>query len=125
MIWIGPSCRCDDEDVPTCFTKGKTIFGFFLALSDFISDVLVGINFYKTCHYRFAITSFFFTAFPSIIVLILTITIHIFNYQDVLVFQLKNNGLNHLDLLGLILCFPIYNSFIGKYLQSYYYTFHV
>ena len=104
----------DDIDKPTCFTKGKTILGFFLALSDFISDIYVGITFYLKCHYRFAITSFLFTAFPSIIVLILTIMIYIFNYQDVLVFQLKHNGLNHLDLLGLILCFPIYNSFLGK-----------
>lgn len=104
----------DDIDKPTCFTKGKTILGFFLALSDFISDIYVGITFYLKCHYRFAMTSFFFTAFPSIIILILTIMIYIFNYQDVLVFQLKHNGLNHLDLLGLILCFPIYNSFLGK-----------
>ena len=114
-VYASAGCE-DDEEKPTNFTKGKTILGFFLALSDFVSDILVGINLYLACHYKFAIISFFLTAMPSIVVLLSSIAIYIFNYRDALLFQIERNGLNHLDLLGLILCFPLYNSFIGIYL---------
>ena len=105
-----------DEETPTLFTKGKAIFGFMLALTDFSSDILVGINLYLACHYKFAIISFLLTAMPSIVVFSFSIVICLCNYGgDQIVLQVRRNGLSQSDLIGLILCFPLYNSYIGAY----------
>ena len=53
-------------------------FGIILVIADFGSDLTVGISLFETCHYVWAALSMFFTALPSILVLLFVIIICIF-----------------------------------------------
>ena len=41
-------------------------FGLVLYWSDFVSDILVGVNLYDSCHYNWATVSFILTFSPAI-----------------------------------------------------------
>ena len=90
-------------------------FGIILVIADFGSDLTVGISLFETCHYVWAALSMFFTALPSILVLLFVIIICIFpNIGDEVSSYVKNvSGLSYIDLIGLILCFPIYVCFLA------------
>lgn len=83
-------------------------FGIILVIVDFVSDLTVGIGLFEACHYNWVALSMFFTALPSILVLSFVIIICIFPNIGNEVYVKNVSGLNNLDLIGLILCFPIY-----------------
>ena len=87
----------------------KSIFvavGLILTQVDFVSDIWVGINLYMNCHYKFAAMSFFWTAWPSIVILLYSLNSLVFTSPDQFPLAAK-------DLIGLILCYPVWTCVIA------------
>ena len=108
--------REDYEKIKT-FSKEnlESILGLIFIIFDYICDLDVGIGLYQDCHYNFAAVSFFFTSLPSILVLLfVTITCLFPNLGDNMTSYVKEvSGLNRGDLIGLIICFPLYTCIIA------------
>ena len=103
--------REDDNKIKTFFKeKIEPLLGLFLIIFDYICDLDVGIGLYRDCHYNFAAISFFFTALPSMLVLLfVTITCLFPNLGDNMTSYVKEvSGLDRGDLIGLVICFPLY-----------------
>ena len=91
-----------------------TIFGNFLCIFDFISDIWVGVYLYYGCHYKFATISFLFTSQPSILIfLFLTISCICTRDDDRMTNYVKSkSGLYPFHMIGLIFLFPVYTCVI-------------
>ena len=94
---------------------GQTCFGLFLTISDYISDLDVGIGLYRACHYKFAAVSFFFTSLPSISVLVFVLVTCLHpTLGDGLTEHVRElSGLKIVDLIGLVICFPLWTCIIA------------
>ena len=95
------------------------IFGLVMILVDVGSDLMVGIDLYNSCHYKWAAISFFFTALPSLLVLVfVTVTCLLPSLSwkladNMTIYVEEVSGLHRGDLIGLVLCFPLYTFYLA------------